>query len=382
MSDGSSNPDRYLVGALVQACGVMAAFQKPGELLRLRDVVSRTGLSKGTVFRLLYTLRNTGFVEKTGDIHYRLRVALPSSATCRLAYAMNSKDEFTREVTSSLAQAAADADIELIIFDNKDNPATTLHNADLLIREHPHLAIEFQGDQSIADELATKFAHAKVPLLALDVPHPGAFYFGANNYQAGLIGGRHMGRWANSHWSQDVPDIVLIGYTRAGSLPQSRVKGILAGFHEVWKHAACRVVQLDSIGDFDSALQAVRAHMRRTPARKTLVGAVNDPAALAALQAFEEAGMSGWCAVMGQNAELDARTEMRRNGSRLIGSVAYFPERYGPMIIGLARKITGGLQPPPAVFTKHLLVTPENVDVFYPNDSLTRLPAAQRIATG
>jgi ribose transport system substrate-binding protein len=160
------------------------------------------------------------------------------------------------------------------------------------------------------------------------------------------------------------------------------VKGILAGFHEVWKHAACRVVQLDSIGDFDSALQAVRAHMRRTPARKTLVGAVNDPAALAALQAFEEAGMSGWCAVMGQNAELDARTEMRRNGSRLIGSVAYFPERYGPMIIGLARKITGGLQPPPAVFTKHLLVTPENVDVFYPNDSLTRLPAGQRIATG
>ena len=329
---------------------------------------------------MLYTLRSTGFVEKTGENQYRLRVILPSKTAYRLGYAMNSKDEFTREVTASLAEAVAGTDIELIILDNKDDSATTLHNADLLIRERPHLVIEFQGDQSIADELAMKFADASIPLMALDVPHSGAFYFGANNYQAGLIGGRYMGRWASLHWSEDTPEVVLIGYTRAGSLPESRVKGVLAGFHETWKHATCRVVQLDSIGDFDSALQAVRVHLRRTPMRKTLVGAVNDPAALAALHAFEEAGRSEWCAVMGQNAELDARTEMRRSDTRLIGSVAYFPEKYGQAIIGLARKIIGGLHPPPAFFTKHILVTPENVDSLYPNDALTLLSLAHKVA--
>jgi ribose transport system substrate-binding protein len=192
-----------------------------------------------------------------------------------------------------------------------------------------------------------------------------------NNYQAGLIGGRYMGRWAGLHWSEDVPDVVLIGYSRAGSISQSRVKGVLAGFQETWKHAACRVVQLDSIGDFDSALHAVRSYLLSAPARKTLVGSVNDPAALAALRAFEEAGRGDLCAVMSQSADLLARAEMRRVGSKLIGSVAYFPEQYGPSIIGLARKVIGGLHPPPALFTKHRLVTPDNVDRLFPNDSLT-----------
>src|SRR5580704_7093094 len=107
MSVGRPKPDRYLVGAFIQAHAVMTAFRKPGECLRLRDVVSRTGLSKGTAFRLLYTLRSTGFVEKTGENQYRLRIALPSKTTYRLGYAMNKKDEFTREVTASLTEAAA-----------------------------------------------------------------------------------------------------------------------------------------------------------------------------------------------------------------------------------------------------------------------------------
>src|SRR5580700_6746535 len=138
MPPGHTNPDRYLVGAFIQAYSVMRAFRKPGERLRLREVVTRTGLSKGTAFRMLYTLRSTGFVEKTGDNQYQLRIALPTNTTYRLGYAMNSKDEFTREVTASLVQAAAGTDVELIILDNKDDAATTLRNADLLVRNQTH----------------------------------------------------------------------------------------------------------------------------------------------------------------------------------------------------------------------------------------------------
>jgi ribose transport system substrate-binding protein len=60
------------------------------------------------------------------------------------------------------------------------------------------------------------------------------------------------------------------------------------------------------------------------------VGAINDPSALGALRAFEEAGRTRNCAVMGQNASPEGRAEMRQKHTQMIGSVAYFPERYGP----------------------------------------------------
>jgi ribose transport system substrate-binding protein len=100
-----------------------------------------------------------------------------------------------------------------------------------------------------------------------------------------------------------------------------------------------------------------------------LVSAINDPSALGALRAFEEAGRLEDCAVMGQNASVEARAEIRRPGSRLIGSVGYFPENYGEGAIALALNILQGKPTPPAVFVKHQLVTKETVDQIYPNDA-------------
>lgn len=79
---------------------------------------------------------------------------------------------------------------------------------------------------------------------------------------------------------------------------------------------------------------------------------------------------------MGQNASIEARAELRRRGTRLIGSVAFFPERYGYGIMSLALNMLKSKPVPPAVFVKHQLITPENVDEIYPNDALL-VPAEQ-----
>jgi len=50
--------------------------------------------------------------------------------------------------------------------------------------------------------------------------------------------------------------------------------------------------------------------------------------------------------------------------------VAYFPEKYGDGLIRLALDILAKKAVPPAIFTSHQIITPENVDHFYPNDSL------------
>ena len=68
--------DRYLVKSLVHAASILHAFQSPGEVLRLRDVVERTGFGKGMCFRLLHTLHHCGFVEKIDERHYRLMAVI------------------------------------------------------------------------------------------------------------------------------------------------------------------------------------------------------------------------------------------------------------------------------------------------------------------
>jgi ribose transport system substrate-binding protein len=86
------------------------------------------------------------------------------------------------------------------------------------------------------------------------------------------------------------------------------------------------------------------------------------------LRGFEEAGLSQYCAVMGQNAILEARKELRRTGTRLIGSVAFFPERYGDQLVPLALNILQKKSAPATVFVEHQLITVKNVGLLYPLD--------------
>jgi ribose transport system substrate-binding protein len=370
--------DSYLVKSIIHGAEVLWAFQHAGETLRLRDVMERTRFSKGMCFRLLYTLHHCGFLEKVDGNRYRLTSEIRRRKRYRIGYASQGQDSsFPREVLAGLTQAAQVEQLELIVVDNRYQPKVAVRNAEHLIRQGVELVIEFQTDESVAPDIAAKYLAAGIPLVAIDVPHPGATYFGANNYEAGLLAGRHLGRWARQHWSAQADEVLLLEIARAGPLPRARLRGIMAGLKEMIREAeGWPVVALDGDGQFKPSLERVRKHLRESKARRVLVGAANDPSALGAARAFQEAGRGGDCAVVGQNAELDARVELRELRTPLIGSVGYFPEKYGEGLIRLALDILARRPVPPAMFVRHQLITAENVDHFYPNDALLAQTAA------
>jgi ribose transport system substrate-binding protein len=369
--------DPYLVKSVVHSSQLLLAFRSAGEALPLREIASRSGLPKSMAFRLLYTLERCGMVEKVGENLYQSCLRPFRQKLYRLGYAAQGTDyQFCREVTQSLQRAAAAEGIDLICLDNRYNARTAQHNADLLVREKVDLVIEFQTDENVAPVVSAKYREANIPLIAIDIPHPGATYYGANNYEAGLIGGRYMGRWAKQNWQSEVEEIVLLELARAGSLPKMRLTGMLAGIKEIVpKLDSCRVVYLNGDGRLEESFQAMRKHLRMSRARRILVGAINDASALGALRAFQEAGRVDACAIMGQNASPEGRAELREPATRLIGSVAYFPERYGDDLVRVALEILNRRPVPPAVFVKHQLITPENVNHFYPNDPLLAIAA-------
>jgi ribose transport system substrate-binding protein len=371
--------DPYLVKSVVHSSQLLSAFGTSGEALPLRVIASRSGLSKSMAFRLLYTLERCSMVEKVGENLYRSCLRPIRQKLFRLGYAAQGTDyQFSKEVSLSVQRAAGDYGIELISLDNRYNPKIAQRNADVLVREKVDLVIEYQTDENVAPIVASKYRDANIPLIAIEIPHPGATYYGANNYEAGLIAGRYLGRWAKQRWQAQVDEIVLLELARAGSLPRMRLTGTLAGLREVLPSLnECPVTYLDGDGQLGASFESVRKHLRASRSQRILVGAVNDPSALGALRAFQEAGRAECCAVVGQNASPEGRAELRERGTRLIGSVGYFPEKYGDEVVRLALDILNRRPVPPAVFVEHQLVTPETVNHFYPNDTLTQTQSAQ-----
>ena len=153
-----------------------------------------------------------------------------------------------------------------------------------------------------------------------------------------------------------------------------RLSGLLVGINLVLPSAAhCRVTYLEGDGELGPSFEAVRRHLRSSHSRHVLVGGINDPSALGALRAFQEAGRAENCAIMGQNASPEGRAELREPKTRLVGSVAFFPERYGENLIRVSLDILNQRPVPPAVFVEHKLVTPGTVDHYYPNDRLAQM---------
>lgn len=367
-----------LVQSVQRACRLLHAFEGDSEVLRVRELVARTGLHKATASRLLRTLESEGLLERVGTERYRSRVRVPSERHHRIGFATRGADTpFSRAVSASVERAAEEAGMDLITVSSHRSPRRALRNAEALVRERVDLVIEFQSHHRMAPLIASRFVEVGIPVIAIEIPHPGATFFGANNYQAGVLGGRAVAQWVKQRWNGAAQSIVLIEENAAGPLVKLRVSGMLSGLREVLPAIeTVPTVEIDGRGSLEYTMEKVRRHLRHAPVRRTVVLAGNDPMALGAIRAFEEAGRGRVCAVMGQNASWEARQEMRRPDTPMAGSVAYFPERYGDEVIRLAASILGGHPVPPAVFTKHNLVTPENINRLYPLDAVLPEPLA------
>jgi len=365
--------DKERSDTVLRACTVLRSFHLDGEVLRLRDLVTRTGLNKSTTLRLLQSLEKGGLVERMPNRQYRSKVKPIDRRQIRLGYAgEQTRSAFALEVTNGLLGAADQEGIDIVELDNRGSPTLAIRNAEKLIKAGVDLAIEYQRHEQVAPIISEKFRAAGIPLIAVSFPHPGAVYYGVNNYEAGLTAGHALGRWARNEFAGHVDEIILLGCPSAGSLLHSRLRGVEVGIREVLPGAQhARVVILDGGSEFSRSLLGVRRYLRFNLAGRILVGAINDGSALGGLCAFDEVGRKTHCGAVSFGASADGRTELRNPGTRLVCSVGYFPEKYGRELVALALNILDRKHVPPAVFINTCLITPENVDRFYAHDSLS-----------
>jgi ribose transport system substrate-binding protein len=359
---------RHRLQTVRKACTLLKAFTDEEERLTLVEISSRTKIEKTIVFRLVHTLEEEGFLRKVDARSFCLNVRLMSQNRFRLGYAAQSSDSpFSAAVSDSLRRAARKNNVDLIQVDNRYSARAALKAAERLIAERVDIAIEFQTYARVAPLISALFQTAGVPLIAVEIPHPGATFYGVDNYNVGRLAGKALVRWVKKNWQGKADQLLLLGLDIAGPLPHLRLSGAETAIREILP--AIPAISLDTRGEFHHSLETIRKHLRLKSASKTLIVGVNDPAVLGALRAFEEAGRSEHCVAVGLGAIPEARAELRRPGSRLIGSIAFFPEHYGEDLLRLAMDILHKQHVPPAVYAKHQMVTPQLANQLYPMDN-------------
>jgi ribose transport system substrate-binding protein len=365
-----SQPERktpYQIESVGRACRLLRLLQNEGSL-PLFEIAEIARLSRPTVFRLMTTLQANGMVVKDGGRKYRLAGGFSPGRRYKIGYlAETGETSFYRAVVRGLLESAERSAVDLVVLDSQYSPDVALANAERLLAENVDLVMMFQSYAQVASVISTRASSRRMPLIAIEMPHPNAIYFGVDNCHAGLTAGRYLAHWAERHWKGQVDEILLIGSSRTGSLPEARLTGSLLGINEVLPNSEqAKIATVNGEWRFDMSREAVARHLKKSKATKILVSAIFDPSALGALQAFKDADRLQDCAIVGQNGSIEARLQMRKPNSQLIGSVAYFPERYGEQLIALALDVlTERVPVPNAVFIKHQLITPNNLKQHY-----------------
>lgn len=272
---------------------------------------------------------------------------------------------FAVDVRRSLERAAQTAsNIDLVLADNQLNSEIALTVADSLIAQQVDLAIEYQIDEQIGSLIIDKFQRAAIPVIAVDIPMVGATFFGVDNYRAGYMAGNALGEWLRDHWDNSFDYLIVLEESRAGTLPAARIQGQLYGLQEITvKIPEAHILRVDSGNTSQvSEVNVIKVLQSLPNDNRVAVICFNDDAAMGALAAARKLKREQQIVIVGQGADRRVREEIRNPQSRIIGSTAFNPEKYGEKLIAIALKILQGEPLPPAIYVDHTFISAENLD--------------------
>src|ERR1700750_1680413 len=221
----------YLIRVLSKALNMLELSKSENQRMTLEAVHRQTRISKTTVYRVLKTFVHRGYLSQSPDGLYR-QVTRPKKL--RFGFGGQSADmPFSVEVTESLKDAAASVGVDLLILDNRYDSATALKNAEEFVRSKVDLVIEFQVEQEVAPMIGDKIAGAGIPLIAIDIPHPHATYFGVDNYRVGAEAGAELARHAQREWAGKGAWVLGLARPEGGPLVEGRISGAFESIKSV-----------------------------------------------------------------------------------------------------------------------------------------------------
>ena len=277
------------------------------------------------------------------------------------------------EIRRSFELASRGLPLDLIYYDNGGDAEKAIANAADAVSRGVDLLIEYNSDAAANAEIGRRLKTAGIPVLAISYPIPGAPLYTADHLAAGRIAGKTLGQFAKENWSEQTPVAAILGDVADPSPSVAgRIQGVTEGLRQELPNIS--PTRLDSAGHPVRAEGVLAKFLGTQTRRKVLVATLDDASALAAKSAIETAGRTSDCVIVSQGlsrsvhggASEKKEIDPANRGSIVLGSVAYYMDRYGYEVLPIALRMLRGEQVPERTMTNHILISAKNVFIEYP----------------
>ena len=275
---------------------------------------------------------------------------------------------FVSLVSQSIQEQADAAGVEIAFCDSEIDAAKALACAQNLNVQEVQAVLNFQLFEDSSAEVCA--AYGDLPTIAIDIHQEPCevSFMGADNTTAGELAGKYVGDALKAENDCDYTAVVTLDTKGAGATTEARVNGMIAGFEE-----ACGEIpedkfrSLDVGGTTDLAVTKFGDQLSALePGGIIVVLSLNDDMSLGAFAAARTAGREGELRLAGQGADPTSWKEIACNPNWL-ADTAYFPERYGEILIPAVVRLLDGETIEENLFTEHDVVTKDNVRTLYPD---------------
>ena len=275
--------------------------------------------------------------------------------------------EFCYKVHDGIKEAAEKAGVELVYAEAQMDASKVMSNLENFVIQGVDAIFEFNWLPEVTANFASKYPDLVV--VAGDVKADGAYYFGANNLEAGKVLGRYLAEKVKEEWGGTVNAVAICYYQAGGEELNKRMGGIIQGFEETYpEFPEDKVFWFDNNGDALKSKQIVTDFLSANPDTSNIVIATNnDEGGVGALSAVETAGRSDDVFIISHGGDTPFQENIRAGkGDVWIGSVAYTPELYGKYLIPWMVDILEGKDVPDSMNPEHFVLTKNNIDEYYP----------------
>lgn len=274
---------------------------------------------------------------------------------------------FVKLVSDNIKEEAEKAGVELVFCDSELDQAKALACAQNLKVQEVQAVLNFQLFADSSKEICD--AHGNLPTIAIDIqqqPCQVAF-MGADNTFAGTVVGRSVGEQLKAENNCEYNAVLTLESKAVGEVNTARTGGMIGGFEEICGTIdPAKYQSLDVGGTTDAAVTMVGDAMSSVaPGGVVVILSLNDDMGLGALAAARTVGRDAELRIGAQGADPSAWKEIACNPVWL-ADAAYFPERYGTILIPAVVDLLNGKTLEENLFTKHEAITKDNIRTVYP----------------
>jgi ABC-type sugar transport system substrate-binding protein len=286
----------------------------------------------------------------------------------KIGYAnWNDENSISIIVRDSIVDACKYYGVELMVFDNKQDPNKAMSNAETAILAGVDYYLNFNQDESINAAIAQKLANNRIPMISIQTKARDGIdpEYHVDNERAGSICGELLVNAARKMWPGQKPLLFIAGHPQAGVNFIIRANSAIAAVKKVMPDV--KVFEISTEGSPEVTRQRTADFLTANPVGKVMMWNHIDQNTLGMLAAVKAAGRESDVIMTSFGANPVIFPELKNPKSPVIGTVAQFSERFGWDLLPLVLKhLNDGVKPPLVTLPPLDIITKDNLSRYYP----------------